>query len=50
MKYIIYTCHRHSCKFYKSSMENHCVALSQVYDDDKDCEFYKKRVPNKEEK
>lgn len=51
MKHIVYTCHRHSCKFYNATMGNHCEALRQVYDDDKDCKFYKKKVTsNKEEK
>lgn len=47
---VIFTCNkcmRRSCQFYETGRRNHCQALSEVYEDDNKCPFYKKKENTK---
>ena len=37
-------CSRRSCKMYSTGKKNNCIGLIEVYDNDSDCPFYKKRA------
>jgi hypothetical protein len=39
-------CERVDCRFFESDVDNNCMALQDVYEDDSKCPFYK---PKKEE-
>ena len=34
-------CNRTACKFYEPGRRNHCMALREVYLNDKECQFFK---------
>lgn len=34
-------CRRRSCAFYNTDLSNNCKALSDVYEDNTKCKFYK---------
>lgn len=36
-------CERTDCKFHSGMWQNKCAALSECYEDARDCKFYKKR-------
>ena len=38
-------CSRVDCRFFEADVDNNCMALQDVYEDDSKCQFYK----NKEE-
>ena len=43
MRYSYNKCKRRGCKFYTADCRNHCAALSQVYEKDSQCPFFKKK-------
>ena len=36
-------CKRWRCKFYNEKFDNNCQALRQVYEDDYECAFFKRK-------